>query len=220
DPDAGGAAPAGRASVPGSGGGAFGTASVGSASVGSAPLGGPPAGRAPASGRASVGRAPVSPAYGTPPDLIPGAGGPGGPGGPGDGSGRGPGRKGPRGKKARRRNIILASLAVFIMLAGGAVVGGGYYFDSVKLPNDIPLPQSTVITYADGKTPMAKLGDTNRTILPADQIPDIVKKAVVATEDQTFYTNHGVDLRGIIRAGWNNVTGGDTQGASTITQQY
>src|SRR5436305_5120059 len=111
-------------------------------------------------------------------------------------------------------------MAVFIMLSGLAVVGGGYYFDSVKLPNDIPLPESTVVTYADGVTPMAKIGDTNRTILPADQIPDVVKKAVVATEDQTFYTNNGVDLRGIIRAAWNNVTGGNTQGASTITQQY
>jgi membrane peptidoglycan carboxypeptidase len=217
DPDVGGAPPAGRASVPGSGGGALGTASVGSASVGGGPVG-----RAAVTGRAGVGRAPVSPPFGSSPDLVPGAGGPGAPGGPGGPGepGRGPGRKGPRSRKARRRNIILASLAVFIMLAGGAVVGGGYYFDSVKLPNDIPLGQSTVITYADGKTPMAKLGDKNRTILAANQIPDIVKKAVVATEDQTFYTNHGVDLRGVIRAAWNNVTGGNRQGASTITQQY
>ncbi|TMM40161.1 MAG: penicillin-binding protein [Actinobacteria bacterium] len=225
----------GRARVPGTGGGYDpdavpgpppGRAPVGAGTggVGSAPVGGAPPGRASATGRASVGRASAAApgTFGAPPDLVPGAGGPSGPGGDGPGgpAGGGPGRKGPRSKKARRRNIILASLAVFIMLAGGAVVGGGYYFDSVKLPNDIPLPQSSVITYADGKTPMAKLGDTNRTILPDNQIPDILKKAVVATEDQTFYTNHGVDLRGIIRAGWNNVTGGDTQGASTITQQY
>ena len=205
----------GRARVPGTGGGYDPDVPAGP------PSGRASVGRAPVSGRASVGRVSGPGTMSPQPDVITGPGGPRGPGdGPGGPGGRGPGRRGPRGKKARRRNIILASLAVFIMLAGGAVVGGGYYFDSVKLPNDIPLPQSTVITYADGKTPMAKLGDTNRTILPSDQIPDIVKKAVVATEDQTFYSNHGVDLRGIIRAAWNNVTGGNRQGASTITQQY
>ena len=49
-------------------------------------------------------------------------------------------------------------------------------------------------------------GNTNRTILPKEQIPDVVKKAVVATEDQTFYTNKGVDVKGIIRAGSPNLT--------------
>src|SRR5438876_426194 len=90
------------------------------------------------------------------------------------GTQRRPDRKGPRSKKARRRNIILAVITVFIMLSGGAVVAGGYYFDSVKLPNDIPLPESTLITYATGE-PMAKLGDKNRTIIDRSKIPDMVK---------------------------------------------
>ena len=49
---------------------------------------------------------------------------------------------------------------------------------------------------------------------------DAVKQAIVAAEDQTFWTNEGIDFRGVMRAAWNNLTGGDTQGASTITQQY
>src|SRR5262249_51600551 len=39
-------------------------------------------------------------------------------------------------------------------------------------------------------------------------------------EDNSFYDNKGVDFKGILRAAWNNVTGGSRQGASTITQQY
>jgi membrane peptidoglycan carboxypeptidase len=47
-----------------------------------------------------------------------------------------------------------------------------------------------------------------------------MKHAIVAAEDNTFYTNSGVDLKGVIRAAWNNLTGGAQQGGSTITQQY
>ena len=49
---------------------------------------------------------------------------------------------------------------------------------------------------------------------------DAVIEAIVASEDKTFWTNEGVDFTGVMRAAWNNFTGGATQGASTITQQY
>jgi membrane peptidoglycan carboxypeptidase len=39
-------------------------------------------------------------------------------------------------------------------------------------------------------------------------------------EDATFWTNEGIDFKGVVRAAWNNFTGGPQQGASTITQQY
>ena len=47
-----------------------------------------------------------------------------------------------------------------------------------------------------------------------------ITEAIVASEDRTFWTNEGVDFKGVMRAAWNNFTGGETQGASTITQQY
>ena len=47
-----------------------------------------------------------------------------------------------------------------------------------------------------------------------------ITEAIVASEDRTFWTNEGVDFTGVMRAAWNNFTGGETQGASTITQQY
>ena len=51
-------------------------------------------------------------------------------------------------------------------------------------------------------------------------MPDNIKQAVVAAEDQTFWTNKGIDPKGIIRAAFSNARGNATQGASTITQQY
>ena len=54
-----------------------------------------------------------------------------------------------------------------------------------------------------------------------EDIPPVLRQAVVAAEDQRFYEHKGVDSRGILRALWADVRGGGyRQGASTITQQY
>ncbi|SCL22633.1 Membrane carboxypeptidase (penicillin-binding protein) [Micromonospora nigra] len=203
-------APAGRAVV---GAASVGSASVsaGRASVGAAPVGG----RAAGGGRAAVGgRASVSPAAGGP-------GGPGGPTGPGR-AGRGAGDPGAtaRAKKRKRMNLLIASFAVFIMLAGIGVVGFTYYSTNVVLPKEIPLPLSTTVYMKDGKTPVARLGNENRTFVTINDIPEHVRHAVAAAEDRNFYRHSGVDYKGIARAAWNNLSGGDKQGASTITQQY
>lgn len=210
---------AGSASV---GSASVGSASVGSASVGSASVGSASVGSGPV-GRASVGRAGVPPVG--PGGRGPGGRGPGGPVGPNSG-GRGgldPAALAARRKKARIRNLIIGAFAIFIMLAGGLVVGGTYYYDTVPLPDQLDLPEASTIYYSDGKTPIAKLGEEeggNREYVKIAGIPQIVQDAVISAEDRNFYEHSGVDTKGIIRAAWNNLTGGDTQGASTITQQY
>jgi membrane peptidoglycan carboxypeptidase len=123
-------------------------------------------------------------------------------------------------RKARRRGRLAALIAIATMLAGLGLAVGAYYFDSVPTPDELALPQATTVYYADGRTPMAKLGAENRTILKFDEMNDAVKQSIVAAEDRTFWTNKGIDFAGVLRAAWNNVTGGQTQGASTITQQY
>jgi membrane peptidoglycan carboxypeptidase len=125
-----------------------------------------------------------------------------------------------RKKKADRRNILVAAIAVILLLSGLGLAAGTYYFDSVPTPEQLTLPEATTVYYADGKTPMAQLGSENRTLLKYDEMNDAVRNSIVAAEDQTFWTNSGIDFKGVLRAAWNNVTGGDTQGASTITQQY
>ncbi|RLP92029.1 penicillin-binding protein [Micromonospora sp. CV4] len=117
-------------------------------------------------------------------------------------------------------NLLIAGFAVFIMLAGVGVVGFTYYSTNVVLPDEIIPPQATTLYAFDNKTPIAKVGDQNRTLVTIDQIPQWVQDAVAAAEDRNFYRHSGVDYKGIARAGWNNLSGGDKQGASTITQQY
>lgn len=116
--------------------------------------------------------------------------------------------------------MLIGAFAVFIMLTGAGVVGFTWYSTQVPLPEDIPLPVSSTIYYRDGKSELARLGQYNRSFVTIEQIPDHVEHAVAAAEDRNFYRHSGVDYVGIARAAWNNLTGGERQGGSTITQQY
>ena len=63
-------------------------------------------------------------------------------------------------------------------------------------------------------------GDQARIIVPSARISPWMKHAIVAVEDKRFYEHRGVDLRGMARAVWADVTHrGTVQGGSTITQQ-
>lgn len=175
-----------------------------------------------ASGRATV---PVSPGpasgvRGRASVPPPGAGGPGGPPGsrgPGGPSGGRPPARKPR-KRHWLRNSLLASLAVLVMLIGGGMVALSYYVEDVVPPGELDLDQASRIHYAGGEE-MAVLQEENRELIDTENLK-IVQDAVVAAEDQKFWEHSGVDFAGIARAAWNNVTGGEIQGASTITQQY
>ena len=94
-----------------------------------------------------------------------------------------------------------------------------YQLTRVPKPADLAINQIAMITYSDG-TPMAKIGDTDRTIVSLSKVPVPVRDAVLAAEDRGFYSESGVSVRGTLRAAANDLTGGDTQGGSGITQQY
>ena len=62
--------------------------------------------------------------------------------------------------------------------------------------------------------------NSNRIYVTLDKIPDHLKDAFVAIEDERFYSHNGIDIQGIMRAGVKALISGDlSQGASTITQQ-
>lgn len=64
-------------------------------------------------------------------------------------------------------------------------------------------------------------GNENRRIISSEEIPDTLKQAFIAIEDQAFYEHIGIRPRAIVRAAISNVTGqGIGGGASTITQQF
>src|SRR3954465_1849713 len=75
---------------------------------------------------------------------------------------------------------------------------------------------------SSGGQQIAKLtGNENRIVNTDAEISPNIKNAVIAIEDKRFYEHEGVDLRGMSRALWSDVTaGGAVQGASTITQQF
>jgi membrane peptidoglycan carboxypeptidase len=81
------------------------------------------------------------------------------------------------------------------------------------------MPSITTVT-DDAGAPLAYLYDQNRQIVRSDQIAVTMKAAIVAIEDRRFFSESGLDPRSIARAVVNNGSGGSTQGASTLTEQY
>ena len=133
------------------------------------------------------------------------------------------GKKGPAKKRFRwAKRIGFSILTVFlgVFIAGMAMFLYLYNTLTVPAPDDLALAQKTTVYYADGTTEMGTLGEINRQIIDTTTLPDYVPKTIVASEDRTFYTNNGVDLKGIFRALINNLRGGARQGGSTLTQQY
>jgi membrane peptidoglycan carboxypeptidase len=128
--------------------------------------------------------------------------------------------KSKKAKQRKRRNLIIAGVAVLVLLSGVGVIGGTYFYDQVPQPSELTLKNTTEVFAADTTTQLAKLGTENRSEVSMDSLPKPIKDALIAGEDKNFYDHQGIDLWGIGRAAWNNLTGGATQGASTITQQY
>ena len=79
--------------------------------------------------------------------------------------------------------------------------------------------KNSVLLDDQGK-PLAVLSEHHRILLAPGQIPRIVKQAVVSIEDKRFYSEPGIDPRGILRAALADVLQQHTQGASTIAEQF
>jgi membrane peptidoglycan carboxypeptidase len=96
-----------------------------------------------------------------------------------------------------------------------------YFIVDIPKPGDIRTNQVSTILASDGSE-LAKIvpPEGNREDVSIDQVPVPVRQAVIAAEDRNFYSNPGFSLTGFARAAKNNIFGGDTQGGSTITQQY
>jgi len=74
--------------------------------------------------------------------------------------------------------------------------------------------------YTSDNVLIGEFGEERRNVVQFKDIPEIMKKAVLAIEDDRFYEHGGIDYLGIIRAAMHNASGsGAKQGASTITQQ-
>ena len=136
-------------------------------------------------------------------------------------------------KKAKSHSRAWLVVKLFIvavllsMIAGLALAAGAIYALSRDLPSleDLhrnPNAVNTVLYDRTGKSVIAELhGAENRVLVPSDKIPEVMKEATVAVEDERFYEHHGVDYQGVARAMILNLRAGTiVQGGSTITEQF
>lgn len=126
--------------------------------------------------------------------------------------------------------VSLFKAVVFAVVALGVIglcAGIGLYMGIIDTAPDVsnvdvsPAGYSTTVYDSEGNQ-LTKLvaENSNRIYVTIDKIPDHLKNAFVAIEDERFYTHNGIDIQGIMRAGVTALLSGDlSQGASTITQQ-
>ncbi|MBI2024529.1 MAG: transglycosylase domain-containing protein [Candidatus Harrisonbacteria bacterium] len=118
------------------------------------------------------------------------------------------------------RLILISALACLI-------IGGGYFLIlTANLPNAELLGsrqifESTKIYDKTGEVLLYEIhGEEKRTVIPFEEIPEKIKQATLAIEDENFYNHPAFDLRSILRALIINISRGRiSQGGSTITQQ-
>ena len=113
--------------------------------------------------------------------------------------------------------------AACTMIALAAVATSCYRYETREFEISIPeQAESSVVVARDGRHITTLVAPENRTSARTlAEIPQMVRNAVIAIEDERFYIHDGFDLKAIIRAARTNLeAGGISQGGSTITQQY
>lgn len=119
----------------------------------------------------------------------------------------------------RKTWTVVLIIGICLVLFGGAFLGVIFHDVSAMASGDLSPNQSTIVYGDDGKVVAEIHGPAeNRTPVALEQIPQHVLDAVVAVEDNLFFTHHGVSVRSIARSVFQTVQG-NRQGASTITMQ-
>ena len=117
---------------------------------------------------------------------------------------------------------LIGLIGVVVMISAIALIGL-----ILAMPN---LPSLDALTDYRPKRPMqvytadghliGEFGEERRSVVRMDEVPAVLKHAILAAEDERFYEHGGIDTLGIVRASLANLTsGGKKQGASTITMQ-
>ena len=130
-------------------------------------------------------------------------------------------------RRRRVRKLRLAVLLFFLLILAfiaflfgfmRAVAGEIGYLDPAAQHTEV----NTVVYASNGRSVLAILrGRENRVIVDSDEIAPIMRQAIVSVEDKRFFEHKGIDLRGVARALWADITHkAIVEGGSTITQQF
>ena len=115
--------------------------------------------------------------------------------------------------------ISLTLLLLPAILLGLAVMLAYPTLPSLETLTDYRPKIPLRIYTADGVL-LSEFGEERRAVVKISEVPDVMKKAILAAEDERFYEHGGVDYIGVLRAAISNfASGGAKQGASTITMQ-
>ena len=123
----------------------------------------------------------------------------------------------------KRWLLYIASVGVGLAVVGALL---GAFVLALLWPTLPPLDALTDyqpkiplrIVSADGDL-LGEFGEERRAIIRIGEVPDVMKHAILAAEDERFYQHGGVDYLSVLRAAAANVTSGTQQGAGTITMQ-
>ena len=126
-------------------------------------------------------------------------------------------------KYFRILGAVLASVMLVTLLAGYALACSFVYLEpslpSTQAMRNVEM-QVPLRVYSRSGGLIAQIGEQRRIPVTYDQIPDLVKHAFLAAEDDRFFEHHGIDYIGVVRAALVDlISGNKTQGASTITMQ-
>jgi penicillin-binding protein 1A len=123
----------------------------------------------------------------------------------------------------KRWLLYVGSVALGLALVGALL---GAFILALLYPT---LPSLETLTDYQPKIPLrvvsaegellGEFGEERRAVVKIADVPDVMKNAILAAEDERFYSHGGVDYLSIARAAWTNLTSGTQQGAGTITMQ-
>lgn len=131
----------------------------------------------------------------------------------------------------RKKFTVIFCKALLVCFLAAAIIGGFAGFGVLKgiiasapdIDDIDPTPTgflSVILDNHGNETATLVASGSNRVYVTLDEIPLHMQHAFVAIEDERFYEHNGIDIKGIIRAGFKGITSGHfSQGASTITQQ-
>jgi penicillin-binding protein 1A len=113
--------------------------------------------------------------------------------------------------------LVIGALVAALLPSAGVLADAHDY--RARVPPLRALAQRSTIYDRDGAQ-IAQVGTINREDVPLASVPKLIRRAVIAVEDKTFWTNDGIDLNALVRAAVENFNEGRIeQGGSTITQQ-
>jgi penicillin-binding protein 1A len=128
----------------------------------------------------------------------------------------------PKVKKLRLALVLLGLGALaLISTVFGMMMAVAHELPQLEAQAQLRSAVNSTLLSSNGQQIAKLTGNENRIVNNDGEISPNIKNAVIAIEDRRFYEHEGVDLRGMARALWSDVTQGRAaQGASTITQQF